>query len=195
MVEESNYLQELFMALCKALRNIGFVRDSHVRYLDRLAAEFREKEDAWNSVTTFSSFSKVGVTTKVVSYLGAGSLVLLRPGSVPDQEIPVFFILGTAGAIIVPLFLRLFKPTILKKARSENRVRRANYWVSIFKRDMTNMLYDLYSDSRNLAIRHFPSYGATLSKNRTDDILTWTEEDVRHLILNTILPPDDIAWP
>src|SRR5206468_9326099 len=55
------FLENLLMTMTKTLRNMGFVRDSHVRYLDGKAKELQDNGKFLNDLSGITSLSKLGL--------------------------------------------------------------------------------------------------------------------------------------
>ncbi len=192
---EKAFMRNLLTSMTKTLRNMGFVRDNHVRYLDDLGRQLKDKQDDWNSLGDFTSLSKAGFPAKIISVLGVGSLIgTLGAGIQLVLNISTSVLSGVVGALLVTLFFRHFRDKAIDKARDTIEKKANNFWVTDFKPDMSKLLYRLFLDIKTLVGDHYSVYAQQQPK-ATDDMLGWSVSDVKNFINVNVLPPDSISWP
>lgn len=199
---EKGFLDNMFMAFSRTIRDMGFVRDSHIKYLDLTAQEFTETKETWDDLANMTSFSKNGLPAKAVSFFGAGSLAdlakvqLLPSIPLPSSDVLVVVVGGVVGAIVVTYLLGLVKWNRIDKKKHKIMHEQHTYYVKHFKRDMTDILCHLYLDFKTLVYdtKAYAPYVRKV-KQRKDDLLGWTDDDVKKFINDSVLPPDDIPWP
>ncbi len=183
------------MALAKTVRNIGFVRENHVRFLEFTSEEFTEKTQNLNDIADFTSFSGSGLYSKIVSFLEIGSLAdLVSSISESLQLILVFFVAGVLGALIVTFVVRTYHNDKRKKDMTDQVERlQDSYWITKFKPGMTDQLYILFSETKGLIEKCYPEKKDAMIKN--DDLLGMDMQKVKDGIREEILPPDSLTWP
>ncbi len=192
--EDTLFLENLLMVLAKTVRNIGFIRDEHVRFLDFRANEFAEERQNLNDIADFTSFSGSGLYAKIASFLGVGSVVDLWKGlGYPAVDIPLFFVAGLAGAILVTLSTHLYSKATQKKWEKKIETEQNNYWVNRFKPEMTYQLYILLGEIRVLVEKYYPQNKDEIIHN--DELLMMDDEQLIWIIADDILPPDGLTWP
>jgi len=192
--EDAVFLENLVMALAKTVRNIGFVRENHVRYLEYTAQEFTEKMRNLNDAADFTSFSGSGLYSKIVSFLGIGSLAdLVSSVGQSLTLILLFFVAGVIGALMVTLMVRAYHSDKRKK-NMETMIEdeQNNYWVTKFKPGMVDQLYILFSETKALIEKYYPEKDAMINN---DDLLRMSMQELKDVIRNDILPPDSLTWP
>jgi len=201
--EDALFLQNLSMTLAGTVRNIGFVRENHVRFLNYTAQEFTEKMQNLKKVADFTSFSGSGLYAKVASFLGIGSLADLLSsvsGLVSSVGywltlILVFFFVGLLGALGVTLAVRKhYSDKKQESMKKEIENKQNDYWVHQFKPRMTDQLYILLSEIKRLIEKYYPEKRDVIIGN--DHLLKMEDtEEVKEVISSQILPPDSLTWP
>lgn len=184
--EQMVFAENLMMAVTKTIRNMAFVRESHVAYLDGLATDLQEKSQTLKEISGITELTKQGLSPKIISFLLAGGGVIAAAQSTS----PLVLLLSAAGGVAIStLFTFGLKPVssyYRNQAKTKIEAEQKDYWLKHFKPDMTNLLYNLYLDIRTLA-DHFPGHVR-------DDWGTWGEERLKQFINNEILPPDFQYW-
>jgi hypothetical protein len=197
--DEVTFFDNLLMALSAAIRNIGFVRENHVRYIDFKAHQLAQEEQNLNQTADFFSFSGSGLYTKIASFLGIGSALDLANAWRSYQslgfqatDIAIFLVAGLFGVIVVTGIVRLYRYVKGKRGQLQAEKDLNAYWLNNYKPDMSAVLYTLVMDIRKLAAIYSSDSWSPISKD--DDLLTGTAKQVKRLINDEILPPDSLAW-
>lgn len=189
------FQENLMMALAKTLRDMGFVRDNHVRYLDDLSQELAAKTEFVQGIKNFASTSKSGIFSKAGSFLGVASLsdFLQKYDIVSKQnsslhEVGLIVMSGIAGLFGIWAILNywVLRDTI-ENTKKDILKKQEDYWKNNFKPDMVDLLFQFYKDVRDLIKECYVSY-------KKEDILTWDEDKVKKFIWNRVLPTDNFYY-
>jgi hypothetical protein len=184
--EEKAFLQNLLMAITKTVRNMGFVRENHVAFLDELAINMQDRSETLDGVAGLTEFSKQGLPTKILSFLvGGGAVVASQPTS------QAVLLAATAGGIAfstgITVALKSVREYYRRIEKKKIEANQKTYWLKHFKPDMTGLLYNLYLDVKAL-LSAYPGYVR-------DDWSEWDEKLLKEFIDDQILPPDFLYWP
>ena len=200
---EVAFLDNLLMSLSTTIRNIGFVREIHVRYLDFQSHQFAQQEQNLNRTADFFSFSGSGLYAKVASFLGVGSLADLanilkgfQGFGLQPADVAIFLTTGAVGAFAVTSLAwgyrkyaqKKFEQQLLAKETPQNK-----YWREHYKPDMGAVLYTLVLDIKRLAETY--STNSWSPVNKDDELFKLSEKEAKRRIQQEILPPDDLSWP
>lgn len=71
------FVNDLLGSFSKTIRNIGFVKDAHDRKLDDLETELKSKTKFWDELSNLASVTKEGLGSKIIAFVGGGSLITL----------------------------------------------------------------------------------------------------------------------
>jgi len=187
---QDEFMRNLLSAIGKAMRNMGFVRDGHVRYLDYLGRQLKEKEDNWKSLGDYRSLSKAGLPAKLIPLLGIGSSSVAGLNAVGVQIALNLLTSTTFGIIASSLVTFLFgrlREARIEEEREKIKEKGNRFWKEDFKPDMVRVLYSLHNDIKALFEKYY-------SKAK-DETFDWNEETLTKFISNEVLPPDGITWP
>jgi hypothetical protein len=197
--DEVAFEDNLLMALSTAIRDIGFVRENHVMYLDFMAQRFQQEEQNLNQTADFFSFSGSGLYAKIASFLGVGSALDLANAYRSYQslgfqatDIAYFLVFGSFGIVAVTLVAQLYRYLKGKRRVAQTTLAQNTYWLIRYKPDMTTVLYNLFIDVKNLAALYSSDSWTPIRKD--DQLLRADEADVKRVINDEILPPDELAW-
>lgn len=180
--------------------------------LNSNAKDLTDKKQFWDDMTQLASFSKEGLPMQVLSFLGAGSLAelykLLSPTSPLNpitqsmQNIPSnffatlslsnFLLAGAIGVVVVTAVLRVIGNIYLNNQKGRIQKVQVNYYNDQFKGQMRDSLFNFYNDIKELVKTYFPNYEK--SRMYKNDIMEWSDDQVKELIYNKILPPNNLNW-
>ena len=71
------FVNDLVGFFGKTIRNIGFVKEGHDKILDELEKKLDSSTKFYNDLANFTSITKEGIGSKIVAFLGAGSVTTL----------------------------------------------------------------------------------------------------------------------
>jgi hypothetical protein len=193
-----NFMLNLKMALSSSVRNLGFIRETHMEYIRCNADRLNSRRQAFEQIADFASFSGSGLYAKVGSFFAAGSLADLvaffNKLGLSAIYIPIFLMVGIAAAFIITISARVIvdwkdDTWDWKTRKDQNR-----YWKEHYKKDATNELYNLYLSIKELIVKFYPTgTAATIIGN--DELLKLSEETkVKKVIREQILVTDDLQW-
>jgi hypothetical protein len=98
-----------------------------------------------------------------------------------------FVIYGVAGLVAAIVILRIASYLYLRWQENKYKIKQENYYKDEFKEDMAQSLFYFFIDLRALFWQHY-------GNNYSEDIITWSDEQVKSFISINILPPDDLQW-
>jgi hypothetical protein len=184
----TDFLENLKMTFYCSVRNIGFIRASHVQYLDFNADRLTRRRQSLEQAADFASFSGSGLFTKIGSFLGVGSVFeLVSKMNLPQIYIPIFAVGGVAGAFLTTFLVKIYVQLTDDSWEKKIWKKQSDYWKTEFKPDVTEELLHLYNAIKCLRTKFFP--------NADDELLSLKESEVKDFIRMNILPPDDLQWP
>ncbi len=192
---EPAFVQNLVMSLAKNVRDIGFVRENHVRYLDFMSQQLGQTIQFYDDVADFTSTSSSSIITKAVSFLGVGSVVDLaaQGNSLTDRNIAIFTIFGLVGAAVITILLKYASNGRIETEYKKVEKTQNDYWRNHFKMDMASQLLIQYKEYAELVERYYPDQFERIKKE--DSLLSSSEDGAWEVIWNDILPSDRITWP
>jgi hypothetical protein len=176
MVEPA-FVQNLVMSLAKNVRNIGFVRENHVRYLNFMSDELGQTIQFYDEIADFASTSNSSIITKLISFLGVGSTVDLatKGGGLTPLDVAIFTVSGLIGAALVTILLKYFRNGKIQTEYQKIREKQDEYWRKNFKMDMASQLFIQYSEFVELVERYYPDRYEQIKKN--DALLSMDSEE------------------
>jgi hypothetical protein len=183
------------MAISSCVRNLGFIRDTHMDYLSFNADRLNSRRQALEQIADYSSFSGSGLYSKIGSFVGFGSLAdLVTKLNLNIIYIPIFAVGGIIGAFALTFLVRLYVVHTDDSWDWNMRKDQNRYWREHYKKDATNELYEFYASIIELVRRFYPQEADTIMNN--DELLRLQNEPerVKNIIREQILPPDDLQW-
>ena len=84
--QNERFIENMIMSLTKTSRNLGFVRNSHVKFIESKDKELERKKKFYDDISDLTSFSKEGFLTKVATFVGSGSFIALLKPFIPGQK-------------------------------------------------------------------------------------------------------------
>jgi hypothetical protein len=195
------FIHNLMFVLSGTLRNIAFVRENHVLYLDYQADRLTRRRRNLEQVADPASFSGSGLYSKVGSFVGFGSIgAASQVAQSPDVSthlpgyIQWFGALGLAGVIGVTLLARAYVSWTDPSWVNDLMDVQNEYWRLKFKRDVVNQLFYVLRHVRRLIKQCYGDKASEILQH--DNFLQMKDEAmVRRIIKDEILPPDCLDWP
>ena len=205
------FLDNLTMALSKTARDLGFVRDTHVRKLDYNVEEYVHRQKVVNDLRSASVTTAEGVLTKVSSGLGLGTLAGTLASKFPEFGNPYFLFLtaiffGVLGSFIIPQGVAWRLDSRLEDWKNKKKCEQEKYWRETFKPEMAKVIRHFHNDVVYLVQCSFEKYwqanqrrpefqtkeDATIEdKKKNDATHDWLDDFIR----DRILPSDTLEWP
>jgi hypothetical protein len=193
-----NFMLNLQMAFSGSVRNLGFIRSTHMEYIRCNADRLNSRRQAFEQIADYASFSGSGLFAKVGSFFAAGSLADLvaffNKMGLSAIYIPIFLLVGIAAAFALTVTARVIvdwkdDTWDWKMRKDQNR-----YWKEHYKKDATNELYNLYLSIKELIVKFYPTEAAAAIMGN-DELLKLIEESkVKKVIREQILVTDDLQW-
>jgi len=191
-----NFVLNLEMALSSCVRNMGYIRDTHMDYLSFNADRLNSRRQAIEQMADYASFSGSGLYTKIGSFIGFGSVAdLVAKLNLSIIWVPIFVIGGIIGAFAVTFIVRQYVIRTDDSWDWNMRKDQNRYWREHYKKDATNELYKLYESIRGLIEKFYPKNDAIAIMDN-DELLKCRNdpERVKYMIREKILAPDDLQW-
>jgi predicted house-cleaning noncanonical NTP pyrophosphatase (MazG superfamily) len=188
---DDELIPRFMMIMSGTLRNLGFAREAHVRYLRNESRKYENKRDLLEDISDLA-LSKESVPVKLASFFGAGltslfpnisvgleSLINAAPGV---EKVLSFVVFGLLGILVVSVLFRIFTFFFLKLQEKKVRVEQNVYWNDKYLDNMAGILYVLYENI-------FDLLGEDLKPKSKPE-----EKDVKATIIEKILPKLQIDW-
>jgi len=193
-----DFLRNLTLALSSSVRNLGFIRATHVEYLDFNGDRLSKRRENIEQIADYASFSGSGLSSKLGSFIGFGSVADLVTGlHLSVIYIPIFAVGGIIGAVAVTFFARLYVNATDSKWDNQMKSEQNAYWKTHYKKDVTDELYNLYISIKELIERFYPNEKSSIMAR--DGLLNLqdkseSESTIKSIISDQVLPPDDLQW-
>ena len=192
----ANFLLNLEMAISGSVRNLGFIRGTHMGYLSCNADRLNSRRQAVEKMADLSSFSGSGLFAKVGSFFGVGSFANLVPGlKLSPAFIGLFIVLGIIGAFAVTIGVRAYINYTDDSWDWKIRKQQNRYWKEHYKIDASDELFNLYRSIKELIEKFYPAQTATDIINK-DPLLRLHRQPgrVKKIVRDEILATDDLQW-
>ena len=72
---DQEFIENLFLSLSKTMNNLGFIRSNHMKYVAELETEINAVTTKHDNRANLASFGTDGIVTKLLSFMGGGSLI------------------------------------------------------------------------------------------------------------------------
>jgi hypothetical protein len=190
-----NFVLNLEMALSSCVRNMGFIRDTHMDYLFFNADRLNSRRQAIEQMADYASFSGSGLYSKIASFIGFGSVAdLVTKLKLSLVWIPIFVIGGIVGAFAVTFIVRQYVIHTDDFWDWNMRKDQNRFWREHYKKDATDELYNFYLSIIRIIEKFYPQNATAIMNN--DELLKLRKypERVKYIIREQILAPDDLQW-
>lgn len=194
-----SFIENLVLVMAGTLRDIAFMRENHVLYLDYKANKVTERRKNLESVADPGSFSGPGLYSKIGTFVGAGSIgPFVVHASDLQATVLVFGAIGFAGAVGVTLLVRAYSYLTEEPWEHRLMVSLNKYWRKNFKVDVTNQLFYARRHIKRLIHQCYDKNTAAKILKQ-DRFLTLDDDNdvaqINQIISEEILPPDHLKWP
>jgi hypothetical protein len=181
------------MILARTMRNLAFLRQAHIRHLNRKTREYLELRDLLNSIGDIA-FSKESIPLKLISFFGGGLLSISKiPFKEGVESVILFVLFGLIGIFVINILFKIGAYVYLHIKEEKLRKKQNEYYKDKYRNDMARALYNYSEDIKNL-LKRFYDYTKNNTTVEDDPLLVKCKEQAEEYIKEKVLPSVEIDW-